>query len=140
MIQTPIKAIRKYYLWCFHGSTVEIKRCPVYKCPLYRYRMGKKLNLQALLKLNPDANKEDNKKEILANFHLTPLKAIRERCKDCSGYSMKEIRNCNHTDCALHTYRMGKNPSRKGIGGNSNFNPKKGHSDSSNKIVDRSMI
>ena len=63
--------------------------------------MGKKLNLQVLLKLNPDANKEENKKEILSNFHLTPIKAIRERCKDCSGNSMKEIRNCNMAEVAV---------------------------------------
>jgi hypothetical protein len=87
--------------------------------------MGRKLDLQALLKLNPDANKEENKKEILSNFHLTPIKAIRKRCKECSGNSMKEIKNCEHTDCDLYSYRMGKNPAREGIGGNKKLNSKK---------------
>jgi hypothetical protein len=137
---TPIKSIRKYCLWCCIGSRMEIKLCPVYKCPIYRYRMGGKLDLQALIKLNPEANKEENKKDIISNFHLGPVKAIRKKCWYCSTYSTKEIKNCEHTDCQQFLYRMGTNPSRKGIGGNSNLNPKKGYSASENNIVDRSVI
>ena len=40
----------------------------------------------------------------------TPLRAIRRRCLDCSGYSAAEVRDCDFTDCALFTYRMGKRP------------------------------
>lgn len=48
---------------------------------------------------------------------LTPLKAIRKKCLECCEGSVKEIRLCPSTDCALHEYRLGKNPSRAGIGG-----------------------
>ena len=135
-IITPIKSIRKYCLWCCCGSTKEVKLCPIYDCPLHPYRMGKRPNSQALLGLNSQIGKEDSK----ASSFLTPVKAVREKCRDCSTYRTKEIRNCKHTDCDLHPYRMGKNPNRKGIGGNSNLNPKKGCSASSNDIVDRSVI
>jgi len=50
--------------------------------------------------------------------NITPLKAIRLKCLDCSAGSAKEIRLCEHIDCALYQYRFGKNPNRKGIGGN----------------------
>lgn len=42
---------------------------------------------------------------------LTPLKAIRSKCLDCSGGSEKEVRECRITSCSLHPYRMGKRPS-----------------------------
>lgn len=48
---------------------------------------------------------------------LTPIKAIRAKCLDCSNYQPSEIRNCEITDCALWPYRMGTNPARKGKGG-----------------------
>jgi len=47
---------------------------------------------------------------------MTPLKAIRKKCLDCSGYSKKEVRECPIIDCPLYPYRMGKNPARKGMG------------------------
>lgn len=48
---------------------------------------------------------------------LTPIKAIRAKCLDCSGFKPSEVRNCNIPECSLFSFRMGKNPSRKGIGG-----------------------
>lgn len=45
---------------------------------------------------------------------LTPIKAIRAKCIDCSAGSKKEVRECPAKDCPLHMYRMGKNPNRKG--------------------------
>jgi hypothetical protein len=39
---------------------------------------------------------------------LTPLKAIRTKCVDCSGHEFKEVRNCQHEDCSLYPLRMGK--------------------------------
>jgi hypothetical protein len=47
------------------------------------------------------------------------LQAIKERCYDCSGFEWKMVRECDFSDCALHPYRLGKNPQRQGIGGNS---------------------
>ena len=44
---------------------------------------------------------------------LSPLKAIRAYCIDCSGGSAKEVRLCVIPDCPLYCYRMGKT-GRKG--------------------------
>lgn len=46
---------------------------------------------------------------------LSPTKAIKSKCLDCSCNSKKEVRSCHITDCSLHPFRMGKNPNRKGI-------------------------
>jgi len=47
---------------------------------------------------------------------LSPLRAIREKCIDCSGGSTKEVKLCVIPDCPLYPFRLGKNPSRVGIG------------------------
>ena len=47
---------------------------------------------------------------------LTPLKAIRSKCLDCSSGRPSLVRNCEITDCPLFNYRFGHNPLRKGIG------------------------
>ncbi len=41
-------------------------------------------------------------------MNLTPLKAIRKRCVNCTGYELKRTRKCEFTDCQLYPYRMGK--------------------------------
>ncbi len=53
---------------------------------------------------------------------MTPLKAIRKNCLECSSGSANEVNNCIITDCPLYQFRLGKNPNRKGIGGNPDFN------------------
>jgi len=49
-------------------------------------------------------------------MRLTPLKAIRKKCLDCSCWQPKEVKLCPHTECSLFQYRFGKNPNRRGIG------------------------
>lgn len=39
---------------------------------------------------------------------LNRRRAIRERCKNCCGWSNAAVENCNMTDCALHLYRNGR--------------------------------
>ena len=39
---------------------------------------------------------------------LTPLKAIRAKCIDCSCFELKEVRKCQFKDCVLYPLRMGK--------------------------------
>jgi len=66
--------------------------------------------------------------------HPTPLKAIRRKCLLCSG-SKSGVRKCSDSACPIHNYRMGRNPSRQGIG---NFNPGVKKSNSlrdSNKVI-----
>jgi len=41
---------------------------------------------------------------------LSPLRAIRAKCKDCCCGSSQEISLCRIGDCALHPYRFGKRP------------------------------
>lgn len=41
---------------------------------------------------------------------LTPISAIREKCKDCTCGQLKEIRFCRVIKCAIWPYRMGQRP------------------------------
>ena len=41
---------------------------------------------------------------------LSPVKAIRNKCRDCSCWHDTEIENCSIPDCALYPFRFGKNP------------------------------
>lgn len=41
---------------------------------------------------------------------LTPLKAIRAKCLECSGGSSNEVKLCPIDKCALYVYRSGHNP------------------------------
>lgn len=41
---------------------------------------------------------------------LTPIKAIRCHCMDCSGGSRKEVATCHVVSCPLWPYRLGKRP------------------------------
>ena len=44
---------------------------------------------------------------------MNPLQAIRAKCIDCCGNMPSLVRECDIETCALHPYRMGKNPYRK---------------------------
>lgn len=44
---------------------------------------------------------------------MNPLQAIRAKCLDCSAGQPSEVRECPVDRCALHPFRMGKNPHRK---------------------------
>lgn len=47
---------------------------------------------------------------------LTPMRAIRAKCLDCSCGQIQEVKECAITKCSLYPYRFGKNPNRAGIG------------------------
>ena len=44
----------------------------------------------------------------------SPMKAIREKCLDCSGGQPSEIRRCEAVGCALWPFRAGKHPYTSG--------------------------
>ena len=44
---------------------------------------------------------------------LSPTKAIRKKCLECSNFQTSEIEHCPMTDCALYPFRFGKDPGRK---------------------------
>ena len=46
---------------------------------------------------------------------LTPLRAIRQKCLDCSNGQFIEVRKCPIKTCALYGYRMGHKPKGKKI-------------------------
>lgn len=41
---------------------------------------------------------------------LTPMKAIRAKCLDCSCGSFSEVKNCPITNCPLYPYKSGHKP------------------------------
>ena len=58
-------------------------------------------------------------------MRLTPIKAIRRKCLECSSGSYREVRNCIDELCPLWPYRLGKDPARAGVGGGpQNFKPR----------------
>ena len=90
---TPLKAIRKYCLWCGGDSPKEVRDCVVKECVLWGFRMGR----------------------LPENRKLTSLGSIRARCMDCAN-GKTNAALCSDKDCALYIYRNGKNPKRKGMG------------------------
>ena len=44
---------------------------------------------------------------------LSPSKAIRQKCLECSAWSVVEVSKCPARDCALFPFRFGKDPGRK---------------------------
>ena len=67
------------------------------------------------------------------NKALTPVKAIRAYCLDCSGDSAHEVKLCPISECPLYKYRLGKNPNRAGMG---NKSPTFGKSSISARDID----
>ena len=43
---------------------------------------------------------------------MNPLRAIREKCLDCSCQQPIEVKECTVATCALYPFRLGKNPYR----------------------------
>ena len=54
--------------------------------------------------------------------NLTPLKAIRAKCCDCSCYQWKEIELCTVRDCPLWEYRFGERPDTARLKGRDTLN------------------
>lgn len=42
--------------------------------------------------------------------NLTGMKAIREKCMECSNWNYAEVTRCPIKDCALYPFRSGKYP------------------------------
>lgn len=41
---------------------------------------------------------------------MTPMKAIRKHCVECSGFSFNEVKLCPVYKCPLYPYRFGHRP------------------------------
>ena len=44
---------------------------------------------------------------------LTPIKAIRAKCLECSAGQYNEVRLCKIKNCALYEYRFGHRPKKE---------------------------
>ena len=53
---------------------------------------------------------------IIEGVRLTPMRAIRRKCLDCTAWQPVEVRLCASTLCALHAYRMGRTPTGDDVG------------------------
>ena len=51
----------------------------------------------------------------LGHQPISPLRALRLRCIDCSGDSANEVRLCTAVQCPAWPFRMGKNPWRSPV-------------------------
>lgn len=54
-----------------------------------------------------------DKLKATAKQSSNPLKSIRAHCIECMGGSPQTVRECVSVQCALHDFRLGKNPRRK---------------------------
>jgi len=83
-----LKIVRKYCLeYCCLDQAHEVRLCPSGDCVLWPLRFGK----------NPE------------NRTISSLKAIREKCLDCSEGRVHVV-SCPHIECVLYPYRFGKRP------------------------------
>lgn len=92
---TPLKSVRKQCLFCMDNQSNEITLCPsdgktTDKCPLWNFRFGKRI------------------------IGVSVMKAIKTYCKICVEIV---ARKCPFSECSLFPYKQGRNPARKGIGG-----------------------
>ena len=97
---TPQESIRKFCVDCV-GSPFEVKECGGDHC------------------LNGGCDKNG-----VCWFHPYRLgrgrpsvKLIRKMCLWCMGDRIDFVKECATDSCALHSFRMGNNPNRAGIGG-----------------------
>jgi hypothetical protein len=113
---SPLRALRRYCLWCCNGSANEVRLCSAKACPLWTFRFGHRPTAEdkaavAEVKLYPLERATTG-----AEFHErggTAVKAIRRRCFDCSGGSATGANGCKASDCDLHPFRKGRNPNFK---------------------------
>jgi len=88
---TPKKAVVAFCQECICSVLGrDIKECKgdtlhTGSCPFFKYRLGR---------------------------GRPSVKTIRQQCKACMNGNLQLINDCANASCALHTYRMGKNPSR----------------------------
>lgn len=46
---------------------------------------------------------------------MTPIRAIRAKCMECSNGQFREVRLCPMPGCPLYPYRMGHRPKKEGL-------------------------
>jgi len=98
-MSTPLSSIHLTCKECI-GSSHAVKNCggdrlkngsSIIVCPFFPYRLGHKCGKPS-------------------------VKLIRSYCKTCMNGDLALVRDCPSVNCPVFSYRMGKNPKRKGIG------------------------
>ena len=85
---TPLKAIRAKCVDCCGSNTREVSACPVEKCPLWKFRAGKRPK---------------------DGYDKSPLKTIRAYCLQCGELNSRDdVRLCEVKGCPLYSNRFGK--------------------------------
>jgi hypothetical protein len=112
---SPLKAARRHCLSCCNGSANEVRLCAATSCPLYPFRLGRRPTAEEVAAItcrNVHPLEDDITQGGFHTQGATALRATRRRCLDCSGYRVKEIRECKFANCSLWPFRFGKNPNR----------------------------
>jgi hypothetical protein len=115
VVPTPSKSIRAHCLWCCGNSAYEVSRCPATSCSLWPYRFGPAPTAGMLEEAGDALMYPVEDGTTVTEFHEkggTRLKSIRRRCRDCSGGSKSEVRDCQHLAGDLYNFRLGHNPNR----------------------------
>ena len=77
--------------------------------------MGARKPIRRRMKTMPVRHEIFDKNRDLKTVEITPLSAIRVFCLECVGWQAAEVKRCPSIHCALYHYRLGHDPSRKGI-------------------------
>jgi hypothetical protein len=93
---TPSTAVRAYCTHCLglpRYNAEEIRTCqgdkaPCGPCPLFPYRMGRRVS----------------------------VKVLRRFCLQCQGGDREGVADCSTASCPVFPYRHGTNPARRGTG------------------------
>ena len=79
------KAIRERCLNCSCWKAVEVERCQIIDCLLYKYRMN-----------GSNQNSKERNRD------------LRKYCLECCNESYSEVNNCTSLDCPLYAFRQSK--------------------------------
>lgn len=98
-LKSPLHALKAYCHYCVQSRyDSDVENCTGHfvlatqkPCPFFEYRRGGK---------------------------KVSIKAMRKFCLECMGGSREAVQECPTIGCIIYPYRLGKNPSRAGIGKN----------------------
>jgi len=77
----------------------------------HKNRITDNMNFKDLHKNSIEGKKTARKLKKQLNIP-SPLKAIRDMCKDCSGGSAAEVKVCGVERCPVWAYRFGRSPKK----------------------------
>jgi hypothetical protein len=112
---SPLQAARRHCLWCCDGCASEVRLCAATNCPVHPFRLGRRPTadeVAAIAHRNVLPFEDEITQDEFHRQGATALRAIRRRCLDCSGYRVKQMRECQFANCSLWPFRFGKNPNR----------------------------